>query len=184
LPAVKRPAQELPERPRGEAKVKTWLDFVTGSFAGPVCLAVTIVGIVLSVLVWRKKGARSGIRGIAWSLLPLAIYLVHALALIGRIVSAIVQFAVSFAFSPGTYLGVILLVVALVAFVSSGGIPLVRSRKRRAGRDSADRAKSDRGDSGGNGKATVPAVRKRAEVTADDDDLSDVHDILKRHGIS
>jgi hypothetical protein len=164
--------------------VKTWLDFVTGSFAGPVCLAVTIVGIVLSVLVWRKKGARSGIRGIAWSLLPLAIYLVHALALIGRIVSAIVQFAVSFAFSPDTYLGVILLVVALAAFVFSGGIPLVRSRKRRAGRDHSGRDKSGRGGPAGNGQAPVLAVRNRAAAPADDDDLSDVHDILKRHGIS
>lgn len=164
--------------------MKTWLDFVTGGFAGPVCLAVTIVGIVLSVLVWRKKGARSGIRGIAWSLLPLAIYLVHALALIGRIVSAIVQFAVSFAFSPDTYLGVILLVVALVAFVFSGGIPLLRSRKRRAGRGNAGRDHSSRSGPAGNGQAPVPAVRNRAAAPADDDDLSDVHDILKRHGIS
>jgi len=164
--------------------VGPWLRFVTGGFAGPACLAVTVVGIVLSVLVWRKRGARSGIRGIAWSLLPLAAYLTHALGLVGRIVSAIVQFAASFVFSPETWLGVILVGVVVVLFLVSGGIPVARQRKRRAGRDSADRAKSDRGGSGGNGKATVPAVRKRAEVTADDDDLSDVHDILKRHGIS
>ena len=159
--------------------MKSWLDFVTGSFAGPVCLAVTVVGIVLSVLVWRKRGARSGIRGIAWSLLPLAVYLVHALALVGRIVSAIVQFAASFVFSPETYLGVILVAAAVVLFLVSGGIPLLRLRKRRA-----SRGQSDRGGPAGDGQAKVPAVRKRAEVTADDDDLSDVRDILKRHGIS
>ena len=164
--------------------MKTWLDFVTGSFAGPVCLAVTIVGIVLSILVWRKKGARSGIRGIAWSLVPLAVYLVHALALIGRMVSAIVQFAVSFAFSPETYLGVILLAAIVVLFLASGGIPLVRSRKRRQGRGTADRGHSSGSGPAGNGQAPVPAVRKRDNAPADDDDLGDVRDILKRHGIS
>ena len=64
--------------------MSTWISFVTGSWAGPVCLAVTVVGLVLSVVAWRRKGARSGIRGMAWSLLPLAVYLVHALALVGR----------------------------------------------------------------------------------------------------
>ena len=163
--------------------MKDWLGFVTGGFAGPVCLAVTVVGIVLSVLVWRKKGARSGIRGIAWSLLPLAFYLVHALALIGRIVSAIVQFAASFVFSPQTYLGVILVAAAVVLFLVSGGLPLLRLRKHLPGHDKAGGEHPGRGKAS-NGQATVPAVRKRAEVTSDDDDLSDVHDILKRHGIS
>ena len=164
--------------------MKGWLSFVTGGFAGPVCLAVTVVGIVLSVLVWRKKGARSGIRGIAWSLLPLAFYLVHALALIGRLVSAIVQFAASFVFSPQTYLGVILIAAALALFLASGGLPLLRLRKRRSGHDNAGSEHPGSGKQAGNGQAKVPAVRKRAEVTGDDDDLSDVRDILKRHGIS
>ncbi len=164
--------------------MKDWLGFATGGFAGPVCLAITVVGIVLSVLVWRKKGARSGIRGIAWSLLPLAFYLVHALALIGRLVSAVVQFAISFTFSPETYLGVILVVAAVVLFLVSGGLPLLRLRKRRQGHDKAGREHSGRGSSAGNGQTSVPAVRSGAKATADDDDLSDVHDILKRHGIS
>ncbi len=154
-----------------------WLDFVTGSFAGPVCLAVTVAGIVLSILVWRKKGARSGIRGIAWSLLPLAIYLVHALALVGRMVSAVVQFAASFVFSPGTWLGVILVGIVVVLFLVSGGIPQA-GRKRRA-----ERKQSGSGGPADSGKAPVPAVRGKAKA-ADDDDLGDVRDILKRHGIS
>jgi hypothetical protein len=164
--------------------VKGWLSFVTGGFAGPVCLAITVVGIVLSVLVWRKRGARSGIRGIAWSLLPLAFYLVHALALLGRLVSAIVQFAASFVFSPETYLGVILVAAAVALFLASGGLPLLRLRKRRSGHDHAGSDHPGGGKPSSNGQATVPAVRKRAEVSGDDDDLSDVRDILKRHGIN
>jgi len=159
--------------------VGPWLRFVTGGFAGPVCLVVTIAGIALSVLVWRRRGARSGIRGIAWSLLPLVAYLTHALGLVGRMVSAIVQFAASFVFSPETYLGVILLAVMVVIFLASGGLPSARRRGRRSERDKAGR----NGSGSGTGKAQVPAVRSRAEAPADDD-LSDVRDILKRHGIN
>jgi hypothetical protein len=149
-----------------------------------VFLLVTLVGLVLSAITWRKKGARSGIRGIAWSLLPIAAWLTHALGLIGRIVSAIVQFAGAFVFSPTTYLGVIVVGVAAVLFLVSGGIPLVRWRKRH---------KAGRGDGrSGGAKPTSsapavsgPSARGKAAVPADqDDDLSDVRDILKRHGIS
>jgi hypothetical protein len=169
--------------------VNSWLSFATSSWAGPVFLLVTLVGLVLSAITWRKKGARSGIRGIAWSLLPIAAWLTHALGLIGRIVSAIVQFAGAFVFSPTTYLGVIVVAVAAVLFLVSGGIPLVRWRKRH---------KAGRGDGrSGGAKPTSsapavsasaksgPSARGKAAVPADqDDDLSDVRDILKKHGIS
>lgn len=165
--------------------MSTWLSFVTGSWAGPVCLAVTVVGLVLSVVAWRRKGARSGIRGMAWSLLPLAVYLVHALALVGRLVAAVVAFAGSFIFSPKAWLGVILIGIAVVLFLVSGGIPLVGSRKRREKKK--ERALAQRSAAGGAATGSAPAVRasrKQPAVPADDDDLSDVRDILKRHGIS
>ncbi len=127
--------------------MSTWLSFVTGSWAGPVCLAVTVVGLVLSVVAWRRKGARSGIRGMAWSLLPLAVYLLHALALVGRLVAAVVAFAGSFIFSPKAWLGVILIGIAVVLFLVSGGIPLVGSRKRREKKK--ERALAQRSAAGG-----------------------------------
>jgi len=155
--------------------VNSWLSFATSSWAGPVFLLVTLAGLVLSGIAWRKKGARSGIRGVAWSLLPIAAWLTHALRLIGHIVSSVVQFAGGFVFSPTAWLGVILVGVSAVLFMVSGGIPLVRWRKRHKGRD----------DHPGGSKAAVeaPKARGKAAVPADDD-LSDVRDILKKHGIS
>ena len=35
----------------------------------PLCAALTAVGLALSWLTWRRKGARRGIRAAAWSLL-------------------------------------------------------------------------------------------------------------------
>ena len=106
--------------------MNTWL-----SIGGWVCVAVTIGGIVLSVMVWRKKGPGSGLRGIAWSLIPIAAYLTHSVRLIGQIVSAVVQFASSFVFSPKAWLGVALLVLMVLLFLTSGGMPLARRSARR-----------------------------------------------------
>jgi hypothetical protein len=156
--------------------VSTWL-----SIGGWVCNAVTVVVLGLSVVAWRRRGARSGLRGIAWSLLPVAAYFTHSVRLIGQLVSAIVQFASSFVFSPKAYVGVGLLVLAILLFVASGGMPKARrpGRRKDGGRDRAgDTSKSEQ-------PGKVPALQdRRAKSAADDDDLGEVRDILKRHGIS
>ena len=155
--------------------MNTWLSFVSGSFAGPIFVAVTVVGLVLSGLAWRRKGARSGIRGIAWSLLPAAAWLTHSLGLVGRIVSAVVRFGASFVFSPEAWLGVILVGVSVLLFLVSGGIPLVGWRRRH--RKEVE---------GGRGEPKAPAAGSSRPVAVEsgDDDLADVRDILKKHGIS
>jgi hypothetical protein len=161
-------------RPRGEASVGTWL-----SIGGWVCIAVTVIGLALSGIVWRKRGFRSGLRGIAWSLLPIAAYFTHSVRLIGQLVSAIVQFASSFVFSPKAWLGVGLLVASALLFLTSGGIPLVRRSRRRKD------ARRDTSGSDGPQPGKAPALQdRRARPAAEDDDLGDVRDILKRHGIS
>ncbi len=153
--------------------MSTWL-----SIGGWVCVAITIVGFVLSVMVWRRRGASSGMRGIAWSLIPLAAYLTHSIGLIGRIVSAIVQFASSFVFSPKAWLGVVLLGIAVLLFMASGGIPLVRGRKDRKA------VKAGKGGASGNGQVAVRGGSKQSAAASPDAELgSDVQEILRRHGI-
>lgn len=155
--------------------MSTWLSIA--SF--PVCLAVTVAGLALSALAWRKRGVRSGVRGIAWSVLPIALWLTHSIGLVGHIGSAVVQFAQGFAFSPRTWFGVALLAAAALLFLGSGGIPLLRwrRRKRRATQGSETR-EVDR-----QAAPSVPAKRHAPQVTAGDDDLKDVDEILRRHGI-
>jgi hypothetical protein len=154
--------------------VSTWL-----SIGGWVCIAVTVVGLGLSVVAWRRRGPRSGLRGIAWSLLPIAAYFTHSVRLIGQLVSAIVQFASSFVFSTKAYVGVALLVLAVLLFVASGGMPKVRRPARRKD------ARKDRAADESAQPGKVPALQDRkAKAAAEDDDLGDVRDILKRHGIS
>jgi hypothetical protein len=156
--------------------VHSWLSFIDGSFAGPIFVAVTVAGLVLSGLSWRRKGARSGIRGVAWSLLPAAAWLTHSLALVGRLVSAVV-FAGGFVLSPQAWLGVILVGVSALFFLVSGGIPMVGGRRRRK--------KAVDGKAGRAASGELPASsRDQTAAPAGDDDLAGVRDILKRHGIS
>jgi hypothetical protein len=96
-----------------------------------------------------------------------------------------VQFAGAFVFSPKAWLGVILVGVSVLLFLVSGGIPFVGWRKHhKAAKDKAARDKA--GPPGpGQPAGTVERARGKSTVkAAADDDLADVRDILKKHGIS
>ena len=119
---------------------------VWSDIGGAICVAVTALGLVWSYRIWRKDGVHRGMRAIAWSLIPLAAYLVGAVGLIGRLVNAVVIFAGSLVFSPKTYAGVIVVIVAVLLFLLSGGLPLAKerkARKRRKAEKAAARAQRD-----------------------------------------
>jgi hypothetical protein len=162
----------------------------------PLCIGLTGVGLVLSWFTWRRKGARRGVQAAAWSLLPLALYLTGAIELVGRIGSAIVQFASSFVFSPKTWAGVALFVLIALIFLVFGGIPLLSGKKRRARKKelkqqaAADRPAAAAGP-GGREVAQVgaakPAKQAKSAKGGADDDLgldADVAEILRRRGIT
>lgn len=155
--------------------METWVNDIA---TGPICLTVTIVGLILSFIAWRKKGLRSGMRGVAWSLLPLAMYLTNAVRLVGRIGSAIVQFAGAFVFSPKAWLGVIFVFVSALLFLISGGIPLLSGtrRRRKGGRQPARASQEE-------ATAIPPAQRQAPTPPQGGDDLGDVEEILRRRGI-
>jgi hypothetical protein len=165
---------------------------VWSDIGGAICVAVTALGLVWSYRIWRKDGVHRGMRAIAWSLIPLAAYLVGAVGLIGRLVNAVVIFAGSLVFSPKTYAGVIVVIVAVLLFLLSGGLPLAKerkARKRRKAEKAAARAQRDSGQpaaaAGRETKAVEPRKHK-APVPGgkSDDDMSDIEEILRKRGIS
>jgi hypothetical protein len=160
----------------------------------PLCAGLTGVGLVLSWFTWRRRGVRRGIRAVAWSLLPMALYLTGSILLVGRIGSAVVQFASSFVFSPKTWAGVILLCLSALIFLTSGGVPRLRKKKRdgkgsekEAGRNPAERSVTTQSS---RAVAEVGAAPKQAKPAkqgkgGDSDGLDpEVAAILRRHGIS
>jgi hypothetical protein len=165
----------------------------------PLCGGLTGLGLVLSYLVMRRRGLGSGLRGAAWSLLPLAAYLTGAIQMFWKMGAAIGDFAKGFAFSLEVWSGIAVAGVAFVLFVVSG--PLRRRRVKGGGQDRPAVGSASSGakttPAGGRELATrpvpagatapdkVPAkVRKGKGSAGDDDDLGDVEDILRRHGIT
>lgn len=163
----------------------------------PLCGGLTALGLVLSYLVMRRRGLGSGLRGAAWSLLPLAAYLTGSVKMFWKIGVAIADFAKGFVFSTEVWSGIAVAGLAVVLFVVSGPM---RRRARGAGTKATGTKATTAGATAGreiaprtgpvatatsarNQGAPVQA-RKGKNPVADDDDLGDVEDILRRHGIT
>jgi hypothetical protein len=137
-----------------------------------VCAGLTAAGLVLSWLAGRRRGLSTGLRGAAWSLLPLAAYLTGAVPMFWRIGTAIGSFAVSFVFSPLVWSGLIVTGLAVVLFVVSGTMR-ARRRARAAGQAAVPGGQAGRAVE--QGKPGRPA--------AGDDDFGEIAGILRKHGI-
>ena len=106
----------------------------------PLCAGLTGLGLVASWFAYRRRGLGSGLRGVAWSLLPLAIYLTGSIEMFWKIGTAIGDFAASFVLSPKVWSGVGVAALAAVLFVVSGPAKRRRAQDRdRGGRHPAGR---------------------------------------------
>jgi hypothetical protein len=148
----------------------------------PLTAGLTLIGLIVSFFVWRRRGAAAGLRGVAWSLLPLAAYLIGAIELLWRFGTAIGNFATSFVFSPRVWAGIIVAITSVLLFVLSGSL---RRARKRSGKQAATQ-----GPGPGTG-AIAPAGKpakavgsgKRQASGVDDDVLGDAAEVLRRHGI-
>ncbi|MFC0863757.1 cellulose synthase [Sphaerimonospora cavernae] len=174
----------------------------------PLCAGLTAVGIVLSFLAFRRRGATAGLRATAWSLLPLAAYLTGAHRTLWDIGSAAVRFVAGLVLSPVVWAGVVLAGLSAVLFVVSGamrGRALSRARgagttgkteprqvERPATTGPATTGPATTGPattgSIGSGKSgpvkSGPVKSGPVKSAPPSDDFSDIEEILKRRGIS
>jgi hypothetical protein len=149
----------------------------------PLTAGLAILGLIVSFFVWRRRGAGAGLRGVAWSLLPVAAYLIGAIELLWRFGSAIASFASSFVFSPRVWAGIIVALVSVLLFVVSGRLRS-RARRRSAGQAAPKAAGAGTGATATAGKpGKAVAAPKRQPAVVDDDVLGDAAEVLRRHGI-
>jgi hypothetical protein len=126
-------------------------------------LLLTLLGLLVSVVVWRRRGMTAGLRAVAWSLLPAAAGLTGTLKLIWEIGNDVVSWAAHLVFSPVVWLGIVTAGVSLMLFAVTAAM---RSRSGgKAARDSE-------------GTTALPSA------PAEDDDMADIEAILRKHGIS
>jgi len=157
----------------------------------PLCGGLTGLGLVLSYVAMRRRGLGAGLRGAAWSLLPLAAYLTGAIEMFWKMGAAVGDFAKGFVFSAQVWSGIAVAGVAALLFVVSG--PL---RRRRVKQGQGKQAVGAKAAAPGReltprtapvattASAGAPVKARKGKAAADDDDLGDVEDILRRHGIT
>jgi hypothetical protein len=145
------------------------VDAVTWQALG---LVLTLLGLMVSVVVWRRAGAGRGLRAAAWSLVPLAAGLTGLLRLAWEILDSLLRWGARLVFSPVVWLGLVVAGVALVLHVA-GTVLLRRSGTPpvRAGDGHRDRAAVD----------AAPRRRRGPEPVLEDQD--DIEAILRKHGI-
>src|ERR1700736_3581754 len=101
-----------------------------------ISLTITAAGLLMSWGAYKRRGLASGLRGAAWSLVPMAGYL-----------TGLTGFVVGLALDPVRWLGVILAGLAAVLYVTSGVM------LRRQGGDGGKRAAEPSVESGKGGAA-------------------------------
>lgn len=130
---------------------------------GALALALTVL---IGVVTWsraRTRGPRTLIRGAGIALLPIAAYLTHTLKLIGRITSAIADWATGIVFSPVVWIGIIVAAV--------GALLILGARWAPGGAEAVATTRHPKEPKG------VTATNSSAE----DDELTA---LLRKHGIS
>jgi hypothetical protein len=142
-----------------------------------LALILTILGAALSWMAWRRRGLAAGVRGLAWTLLPLAAWLTGTLKLAASILEDVINWAARLVFSPAVWLGVMLAVAAAVLWFVSG---VMRSRGIGVREDAREVPST--------GAKAVPAGKQKParSTKAGKDDIEDIDEIeaiLKRHGI-
>ena len=145
-----------------------------------LALILTILGAGYTWMAWRRSGLAAGMRGLAWTLLPVAAWLTGSLELVAGILEDIVSWAAKLVFSPVVWLGIVIAGIAAGLWVLSGVM-----RARGIGvRDNPNAGPSRKKDaSAGKPAGGLPAGKTRKRDDDDIEDLDDIEAILKRHGI-
>jgi hypothetical protein len=170
----------------------------------PLCAGLTGLGLVASWFAWRRRGLGSGLRGVAWSLLPLAAYLTGSIQMFWKIGTAIGDFSAHLVLSPKVWSGVGVAALAVVLFFISAPLKRRRKQARKAAAAGEPGAATESGSprpavpeqAGANGKAngtrrqelepsrSRPAKAAKSKGEPADDDMREVEEILRRRGIN
>jgi heme exporter protein D len=144
-------------------------------------LTLTVLGLLLSILLWRRRGPASGVRGVAWSLLPLAAGLTGTLRLLWQIGDSIVNWAVRLVFNPVVWMGVAVAGVSLMLFAVSAAMRArgVGTTRRAPARPAAEQRPGQTSQ-----QLSQKPSRPKAQPAVQDKDMDDIEAILRKHGIS
>jgi hypothetical protein len=141
---------------------------------GALTLSLTVLGGIYTWFAFRSRGFVAGLRGVGFTLIPVALLLTDTLQMVSRIGSAISDWALHLAFSPATWLGIMLGGVAVVCFVVAGFM--------------ANRGADDAPAAGKSAKPSRKELAKGKAAQSDpilaDPELAEIEAMLRKRGIS
>ena len=150
-----------------------------------LALVLTVLAAVYAFAAWRRKGLAAGLRGLAWTLVPVAALLTGTLRLVANILNDVIAWGSRLVFSPVVWIGVIVAAVAALLWVVSG-VMRARGIGVRDRSNGASSARQPRGRTKEVPAAASGSKPAKSPAKAQDDDIEDMDDIeaiLKRHGI-
>ncbi|MCW2783013.1 MAG: cellulose synthase [Marmoricola sp.] len=137
-----------------------------------IAIVLTALGATWTYIAWQKRGLAAAIRGVGWTLIPIAAWMTHTLRLLANISSDVSSWAAGLVFSPVVWLGIVVAGMSAVLFGVSG-----QMKKRAIGTRSATAGADNPGKA-----ARTPKQVSRKHTS--DDGMDDIDAILKKHGIS
>jgi len=157
----------------------------------PICVGLSLLGIIVTGIAWRRGSKGRLIQGIGLALAPIALYFTGLLRILWDFVVAVIGWAGQIIFSPAVWFGLSLLGLCVVLWVV-GGILAKRATVRAiaAGGAGKGSAKSSPGSTrAGSSKAvgrtssapSGPAGKQSAPQI--DDDMAEIEALLKKRGI-
>jgi hypothetical protein len=140
-----------------------------------LALVLTILGGAYTWFAWRHRGFAAALRGLAWTLVPVAAWLTGTLRLAGNILEDVIEWGSRLVFSPVVWLGIIVAAVAALLWVTSGVMRARGIGVRRGGQE-VSTARTEK---------VSPAKTGRRPARRDDDieGMDDIEAILRKHGI-
>src|ERR1700755_487932 len=106
-----------------------------------LALTLTIIGGALSWVAWKRRGLAAGVRGLAWTLIPIAAWLTGTLKLAVNILNDVTDWAARLVFSPAVWAGIIVAGASGALFLASS---LMRARGIGAAERPAKTAKTEK----------------------------------------
>jgi hypothetical protein len=159
----------------------------------PFCVGLTLLGLIASWAAWRRRGLAAGTRGVAWSLLPVSLYLTGLLKLLWDVLKSVTTWVAHLIFSPSVWAGVALFGVSVVLYVVSGvarsrrgDAPVSKPNAKADANKPAAQAIAELTSTGPAPASAKPAKPGKASKAAkkETSEFDEIEDILKRHGIN